>query len=224
MASKNNPQGREKDIVVQDLKNEVLIYDLSINKAFCLNETSAMVWNLCDGNNSVAEITRKVSVKLKYPVTDDLVWLALDQFKEDNLLADGKEMEIEYGGLSRREVIKKVGFATMVALPLISAIIAPTSATAQSSPFAPMSRTVNQSCISSTDCASSAPNCNTFGTRRCCVGTGRIPSGNSANSGGVTSCANGCITRSSECCSGSITQNSCVGNSDGTFQTTCTCN
>ena len=111
MATKNNPpKCRENDIVTQDLKGELLIYDLSINKAYCLNETSAMVWNLCDGNNSVADISGQLGRKLKQPVTDDLVWLALDQFKEDNLLNDNENVEINFGGLSRREVIRKVGF------------------------------------------------------------------------------------------------------------------
>ncbi|HZH35571.1 MAG TPA: hypothetical protein VEX64_12070 [Pyrinomonadaceae bacterium] len=43
MASKNIPKARENDLVVQELKDEVLIYDLKINKAYCLNETSAAI-------------------------------------------------------------------------------------------------------------------------------------------------------------------------------------
>lgn len=29
---------------MQELENEVLIYDLKADNAFCLNETSALVW------------------------------------------------------------------------------------------------------------------------------------------------------------------------------------
>jgi hypothetical protein len=39
------PISRQQNIVVQDLGSEVLIYDLTINKAFCLNETSALSIN-----------------------------------------------------------------------------------------------------------------------------------------------------------------------------------
>jgi hypothetical protein len=78
---KGNPTSRQSDIVVQELKGEILIYDLKINKAFCLNETSALVYGLCDGNNSVKDISNQLSKKLKQPVTEDLVWLALDQMK-----------------------------------------------------------------------------------------------------------------------------------------------
>lgn len=73
MASKNNPTARRTDVVVQELKGEVLIYDLKINKAYCLNETSAMVYQLCDGNNSVSDISNQLSKKLKTNISEDLV-------------------------------------------------------------------------------------------------------------------------------------------------------
>jgi hypothetical protein len=133
MASKNNnPKIRETELVVQELKDELLIYDHNTNKAFCLNPTSAMIWNLCDGNSSVSEIINQLSKQLKQPVTDDLVYLALDQFKQDNLLSDNDTVEIKFNGLSRREVIRKVGFASVIALPVISSLVAPTAAMAAS--------------------------------------------------------------------------------------------
>ena len=132
MASKNIPKARENDLVVQELKDEVLIYDLKINKAYCLNETSAAIWNLCDGHNSVSDISRKLSNRLKQLVTDDLVYLALDQLKTDELLSKSDELEIKFNGLSRREAIRKVGLASMVALPIIASLVAPTAAMAQS--------------------------------------------------------------------------------------------
>lgn len=42
MASKSNPTSRKEAIVVKELEGEVLIYDLRIDKAYCLNETSAL--------------------------------------------------------------------------------------------------------------------------------------------------------------------------------------
>jgi len=82
MASKNNPISRQDDIVVQQSKDEILIYDLKLNRALCLNETSALVWRLCDGTKSVEEISQAISKKLKTPVSEDLVFLALDQLKK----------------------------------------------------------------------------------------------------------------------------------------------
>jgi hypothetical protein len=129
----NNPVARQTDLVVQELKGELLIYDLLVNKAYCLNETSALVYQLCDGSRSVREISGQLSRELKSPVPEDLIWVALEQLKKSNLLAAGEELEISFGGgLSRREAIRRVGLASVIALPVISSLVAPTAADAQS--------------------------------------------------------------------------------------------
>jgi hypothetical protein len=40
------PTRRRANIVVRELENEVLLYDLSLHKAWCLNQTSALVYSL----------------------------------------------------------------------------------------------------------------------------------------------------------------------------------
>jgi hypothetical protein len=132
MKTKSNPLARRNDVVVQELQGEVLIYNLQNNKAFCLNETSAMVWKLCDGNHSIEDIRQSVSRETGSPVTDDLVWLALESFKKEELLENGSAMPPAFNGLSRRDVIKKIGLGTMVALPVVASLIAPAAAHAQS--------------------------------------------------------------------------------------------
>jgi hypothetical protein len=129
---KNYPKTRQSNLVVQESEKEILIYDLKINKAFCLNETCGLVWQLCDGRNTVAEIAKLMSVKLKLSVPDEFVWLALDSLKKDDLLEKSDEFEINFKGLNRRQIIKKVGLASMIALPLISSVIAPSAVMAQS--------------------------------------------------------------------------------------------
>lgn len=128
----NKPISRKSNIVVQDLENEVLIYDLTINKAFCLNETSRLVYALCDGTRTVAEISDEMSKRLKTLVSEDFVYLALDELKKNNLLENSDEITDHFAGMSRREAVKKVGLATMVALPIISSVVAPSAVMAQS--------------------------------------------------------------------------------------------
>lgn len=123
---KNLPKSRSKNIIVQNLEEEVLIYDLSTNKAFCLNETSARVYNACDGETSVDEL------KSKYKFTDDLIYLSLDELKRAKLLDEKTDYVSSLAGISRREAVRRVGLATLIALPLISSLIAPTAANAQS--------------------------------------------------------------------------------------------
>jgi hypothetical protein len=131
MKSGSNPMSRRDNIVIQEFRDEVLIYDLSKNKAFCLNETSAMVWQECDGTKSVGEISQNLSRKLQTNVSEDIVWLSLKQFKKDKLLAN-KDFVTPLDGLNRREIVKRIGFASMVALPLIASVVAPSAIHAQS--------------------------------------------------------------------------------------------
>ncbi len=127
------PLSRKDEIVVQELNGEVLIYDLRTNKAFCLNETSSLVWEACDGNTSVSDISRSISRKLNAPANEDLVWLALDQLKKEKLIANSEEVIPDFNGMSRRDVVKKIGFASLVAVPVISSLVAPVAAQTGSS-------------------------------------------------------------------------------------------
>ncbi len=148
---KNNPKSRQENLVVQELNNEVLIYDLNLNKAFCLNKTSSFVWQLCDGNNSVSDISENLCERLKMIVSEELVWLALEQFKRDDLLEKSAAFEIEFAGLTRRQVIKNIGFGSMVALPIVGSIVAPLAISAQSQACL---ATRTRGCVSPSQCCS----------------------------------------------------------------------
>jgi hypothetical protein len=128
------PISRQNNIVIQELKDEILIYDLSKNKAYCLNQTSAMVWQECDGTKSITDLSRILSRKTRSNMTEDIIRLALDKLKKEKLLSNGDEIEIKFEGLSRRQVIRKIGLASMVALPIVVGFIAPAAAQAQSCP------------------------------------------------------------------------------------------
>ena len=119
------PRIQKENIVVQHLNDEVLIYFFDTNKAICLNSTSAAVFNHCDGKTTFDEL------KSKYKFTDDLIHFTLDKLNSNNLLKDYNLNE-HFAGLSRRDVIKRIGLGSMVALPVISAMIAPSAANASS--------------------------------------------------------------------------------------------
>lgn len=144
------PISRKSNIVVQDLENEVLIYDLTINKAFCLNQTSRLVFELCDGTRTVADISDEISKRLKTLVSEDFIYLALDELKKNNLLENNEELTDHFAGMSRREIVKRVGLASMVALPLISAVIAPSAAMAASGG----NLAIGATCTTNSDCLS----------------------------------------------------------------------
>src|SRR5215204_5827957 len=117
MKSSQVPVARKEGLVIQETSEEVLVYDLTSNKAHCLNQTAAFVWKSCNGNNSIPEITRLFERETGAAATEDLIWLAIEQLNEKNLLE--AEVLTGFAGRSRREVIKKIGLATVAALPIV---------------------------------------------------------------------------------------------------------
>jgi len=126
------PQNRKDDIVVLELDGEVLLYDQKTNKAFNLNKTSSLIWELCDGKHSLSEISRLLGEKLNAPVDEGLVWLALEQMRQESLIENEVVLPESLVGLSRRQAIRKVGLAAVITLPFISSLVAPTALHAQS--------------------------------------------------------------------------------------------
>lgn len=195
MKSNKHPLSRKSNIVVQETGSEVLIYDLGNSKAFCLNETSALVWQACDGDKSITEITEFVGKKLNSKATEDLVWLAIDQLNKDGLIENGNELSSPFQGMARREVIKRVGLGTMLMLPVVAGMVTPVSAQALSCQIDPCTcqtavplNTLN--CVS-LQCAPAATGC-------ICKDFGGVVNGvaNAANctdlGGGLFACSGRC--------------------------------
>lgn len=126
------PKSVTEDLVIQEASGDVLIYNVKTNRAHALNQTSALVWQMCDGTKSVDEISQSLGKETKSPANEDLVWLTLRQLQENNLIVDSEVIKAKFDGLSRREAIRRVGLASMIALPVISSVIAPTAAHAAS--------------------------------------------------------------------------------------------
>jgi hypothetical protein len=128
MENKNKPPlpaAREEGLIVQELADEVLVYDRERYKAHCLNKTAALVWRHCDGKTSIAQIARLLENELKAPVDEEIVWLAMEQLQKARLLGDGANRVRTQGSISRRKVLKKIGWAAAVGLPLVTSIVAP---------------------------------------------------------------------------------------------------
>jgi len=155
MINSQMPEARKQGLVVQEMPDEVLIYDLDTNKAHCLNNTAAFVWKSCDGKNTVTDIAKMFEMNAGKTVSEDLVWLAIEQLNDKKLL--NAEMSSTFKGHNRRDVIKKIGFASMIALPIVASLAAPTSVLAN----------VSCSCANPAACAGttcpSTTNCNGSG-------------------------------------------------------------
>lgn len=145
------PIARKEKLVIEQMANEVLVYDLDNHKAHCLNLTAAVVWQHCNGKNNVAKVTQLVSRDLQAAVSEEVVLLALNQLEKFNLLEKKKDLEFSLPKITRRDVMKRVGLASVVAIPLVTSIIAPTALASNSC--------VNQPCVVGTP-GTCPPACN----------------------------------------------------------------
>jgi len=118
------PLARREDLVIQDLNEELLVYDRNRHKAHSLNKTAAFIWNQCDGQTTVADIARRMEREFNAPVDDRLVWLGIKQLAGSRLLQDRISQTPDMKGLSRRQVVQ-LGLGAFLVLPAIISITAP---------------------------------------------------------------------------------------------------
>lgn len=208
--SEYKPLARKADIVVQELNEETLVYDLVTNKALALNKTSSMVWQYCDGTKTIKDIADLLSIKFKTIITNDFVWMSLEQLKKENLIEIGSLQFTPFEGLSRREMVRKIGVASIVALPIISSLIAPKGVHAASCAF----NLQATGCTADFQCCSPATTCTTGGTRRCCVGPGNNTNGSFATSADIpgATCSTLVISIADAACDSQSGSDCCSGN------------
>ena len=130
-ATDRAPRARSEGLVVHELSDEVLVYDRDRDKAHCLNQTAALVWKYCDGKTTVTSMAQQLGRDLQAERVDEkVVWYALDQLSKDHLLDEAVTSPAMLMGMSRREMVRVLGVAAVVAVPLVTSIIAPTPAQA----------------------------------------------------------------------------------------------
>lgn len=123
------PQARTEDLAIQEVEDEVLVYDLKRDKAHCLNRSIARIWRLCDGKTSVSAIKEIVEKEWNTPLDEAVIWTALAQLEKAHLLQEKIARPKEQPKLSRRDLARKMGLAAVL-VPFITTILAPTPAQA----------------------------------------------------------------------------------------------
>lgn len=125
---------RSKDLAVEQMQEELCVYDFSNQKCHTLNKTAAQVWRLCDGKSSVRDIASRLGNEFSTTADVDVTLLALKQLRNNGLLEGTDPLLENAASVSRRSVMKKVGMVAAasapILLPLIESIVAPTPAAA----------------------------------------------------------------------------------------------
>lgn len=125
------PRRRSSGLVVQEHDTELLVYDLRTHRAHALNAPLRRIWELCDGTRSITEIDSELSAVSGEEASYTLLIHGLVQLREAGLL-DGAEYQEADAVFSRRDLVRKAGTAGLAALPVLTSIIVPTAAAAQS--------------------------------------------------------------------------------------------
>ena len=165
------PRARQKELVVEELQDETLVYDLKRHKASCLNSTAALVWRNCDGRTSVAEVVELLEERSATPTDEGVVWMALDRLDRAHLLSEPVTLPAARDQYSRRQMLRTLRRAAGISLllPVIESIVAPLAA-------------AQGSCITAAACRASSQPCNRLpicgNPGNCCV-----PRGPNCNSG-----------------------------------------
>jgi len=128
MSQNLKPQAREAGLVIEELDDELLVYDLERHKAHCLNSTAALVWRHCDGKTSAQSIASRIRNEAQIPMDDEVVWVALRRLGKANLLSEKVPLPKAFQfGSTRRDLLKKL--ALVGGLSVVT-IISPTAAEA----------------------------------------------------------------------------------------------
>ena len=142
------PKARKSQLVTREVAGDVLVYDRNSDQAHCLNPTAAMIWAHCDGTTTVAEMAQLLADKMNAPVADEVVWFALEQLRKSRLLQEPFVRPARMERMSRRVLVKRLGIAAAVTMPLVSSIVAPTAVAAATCRANGTTCTANSQCCS----------------------------------------------------------------------------
>ncbi len=126
------PLARRDDLVIRELPDEVLAYDLRREKAFCLNKIAGAVWKLSSGERSASQIAEEMSQQLGATISEQVVWSAIDRLGRDHLLEYCVPIPAFSSGATRRQQLRSLGKAAAFAGPLVAALTVPKASAAQS--------------------------------------------------------------------------------------------
>lgn len=128
------PEARQDRLVVQEMGDETVIYDEQRGHIHRLNQTAALVWRFCDGRRTAGDLALAVQEGLGSPVTEEMVWLALDRLEKGHLLQGRLVRPESFGQVTRRQMLRRAALAGGVTLllPVVQSMVAPTPAMALS--------------------------------------------------------------------------------------------
>ena len=166
------PEARRERLLVEEVGDDLVIYDLQSHRAHRLNRAAALVWRSCDGRKTIAALNRVLERELNSAIDEAIVWKALCRLGKARLLREPVRQAAAAPGMTRRQVLATLGRNAGLALllPFVTSITVPASLVNGHRPAqkrdrceeAPCKDACRDLCKSDADCLSSNPLCRIF--------------------------------------------------------------
>jgi Coenzyme PQQ synthesis protein D (PqqD) len=131
------PKARQDGLLAEEVDDELVVYDRETHRAHRLNRTARSVWQACDGQTTVGELSTRLQDELELTTADeDLVWLTLRDLEQAKLLEESQTPPPAGNGVSRRQLVHRLGLVGGLAalLPVVQTMRVPTPAQATTPP------------------------------------------------------------------------------------------
>ena len=142
-----SPAARRERLLVREVADELVVYDLESHRAHSLSRAAALIWRHCDGRTTVAELATLLQRELGTARDETVVWMTLHRLGRARLLQERVTVPAHAVSCSRRELMRRM--ALVGGLALVSSVLVPTPIHAQSA-----CRPDGATCITSSQCCS----------------------------------------------------------------------
>lgn len=124
---------RVEGLLIERVDGEVLVIKESTHEAHALNETAAIVFDLCDGSMSRTAMAAEVARRTGLPADESVVDLALTDLVEAGLVELADDV---LPSITRRSLIRRLALpaAAMAMLPIVETVLVPSRASGASVP------------------------------------------------------------------------------------------
>lgn len=121
------PQRRTDEVLLEQIEDETIVFDVREKRVHALNPTIGKVFSLCDGSRSVSAIARELGTDLSPEDRAEVVWTALCELDKSGLLAKNLPTSaVDADLLTRRNLLRKIA-AVGITVPMVTSIVAPQS-------------------------------------------------------------------------------------------------
>jgi D-alanyl-D-alanine dipeptidase len=104
------PENLSRDqLIVENLGNDLMIYDQKRNRAFCLHQNVTFIWQRCDRKTTVGELAAKLLHSAGATIDEKVVQFALQTLSQDGLPEPSTFEPVSPHGMTRLQVMQKIG-------------------------------------------------------------------------------------------------------------------